>query len=183
MAKCEEGYLCDVCGGDVEEITDSDLYLRYVIGEIDPETLHTTRERHIRCNPVLAQFIVDNDFAPVVVEGPFDKRRTRRGLRPRASIAGHARLSPAEGSGRTGVADHRLSTAGNSGRAGTQGGMTRFGEPSIADHEIGAEFLIKVHRCIENRNCGLPFDSPGVTLAPHTCWPKNSVANAAALGP
>jgi hypothetical protein len=66
--------LCDVCGGDVEEITDSDLYLRFVIGMIDPETLHTTRERHIRCNPVLAQFIVDDDFQPVVVEGEFDKR-------------------------------------------------------------------------------------------------------------
>ena len=75
MAKCEEGYLCDVCGGDVEEITDSDLYLRYVIGMLDPEMLHTTRERHIRCNPVLAQFIVDDDFEPVVVEGPFDKRQ------------------------------------------------------------------------------------------------------------
>ncbi len=75
MAKCEEGYLCDVCGGDVGAITDSDLYLRYVIGELDPETLHTTRERHIRCDPVLAQFIVDDDFEPVVVEGDFDKRR------------------------------------------------------------------------------------------------------------
>ena len=38
-------------------------------------TLHTTRERHIRCNPTLAQFIVDPDFAPVVVEGTFDKRQ------------------------------------------------------------------------------------------------------------
>ena len=74
MAKCEEGYLCDVCGGDVEQITESDLYLRYVIGQVDPETLHTTRERHIRCNPVLAQFIVDDRFEPVVVNGPFDKR-------------------------------------------------------------------------------------------------------------
>jgi hypothetical protein len=74
MAKCEEGYLCDVCGGDVEEMTDSDLYLRYVIGMIDPETLHTTPERHIRCNPVLGQFIVDDDFPLLVVEGPFDKR-------------------------------------------------------------------------------------------------------------
>jgi hypothetical protein len=64
-----------VCGGDVEEITDSDLYLRFVIGAIDPETLHTSRERHIRCNPVLAQFIVDDDFEPIVVEGEFDKRR------------------------------------------------------------------------------------------------------------
>ena len=75
MAKCEEGYLCDVCGGDVEEMTDSDLYLRYVIGMVDPETLHTTRERHIRCNPVLAQFIVEERFTPVIVEGPFDKRQ------------------------------------------------------------------------------------------------------------
>lgn len=75
MAKCEEGYLCDVCGDDVEAITDSDLYLRFVIGQIDPETLHTTRERHIRCNPTLAQFIVDDAFEPVVAEGPFDKRQ------------------------------------------------------------------------------------------------------------
>lgn len=75
MAKCEEGYLCSVCGGDVEHIWESDLYLRYVIGEVDPETLHTTRERHICCNPTLAQFIVDSDFAPVFAEGPFDKRQ------------------------------------------------------------------------------------------------------------
>jgi len=75
MAKCEEGYLCDICGQDVAEITDSDLYLRFVIGMLDPEVLHTTRERHIRCNPALAQFIVDQSFAPVVVQGPLDKRQ------------------------------------------------------------------------------------------------------------
>ncbi len=74
MAKCDEGYLCDVCGRDVADITDSDLYLRYVIGLLDPEVLHTTKERHIRCNPVLAQYILDDRFAPVVVAGPFDKR-------------------------------------------------------------------------------------------------------------
>src|SRR3569623_3567221 len=72
--RCEEGYLCDVCGGDVEAITDSDLYLRYVIGMVDPETLHTTRERHVRCNPALAQFIVDPEFEPMIAEGAFDKR-------------------------------------------------------------------------------------------------------------
>ena len=87
MAKCEEGYLCDVCGADVAQLTDSDLYLRYVIGQLDPEVLHTTRERHIRCNPVLAQFIVDDDFPPVAVEGPFDKR----GLDP-AYVAAQERL-------------------------------------------------------------------------------------------
>lgn len=74
MAKCDEGYRCDVCGGDVAKITQSDLYLRYVIGQVDPETLHTAAERHIRCNPALAQFIVDDDFDPVEVTGPFDKR-------------------------------------------------------------------------------------------------------------
>ncbi len=75
MAKCDEGYLCEVCGEDVAEITDSDLYLRYVTGMLDPEVLHTTKERHICCNPSLAQFITDDDFAPVLVEGPFDKRQ------------------------------------------------------------------------------------------------------------
>jgi len=74
MAKCDEGYLCEVCGLDVETISESDLYLRYVIGLIDPETLHTTKERHIRCNPILAQFIVADDFTPLTVDGEFDKR-------------------------------------------------------------------------------------------------------------
>jgi hypothetical protein len=75
MAKCDEGYLCDICGQDVAELTDSDLYLRYVIGLLDPEVLHTTKERHIRCNPSLAQYIVADDFEPVIIEGPFDKRQ------------------------------------------------------------------------------------------------------------
>jgi len=74
MAKCDEGYLCEACGKDVENLTESDLYLRYVIGMLDPEVLHTSPERHIRCNPTLAQYIVADDFEPVVVEGPFDKR-------------------------------------------------------------------------------------------------------------
>jgi hypothetical protein len=75
MARCEQGYLCDVCGGDVERLSDSDLYLRYAIGLVDPEVLHTAAERHLRCNPTLAQFIVCDGFEPVVVEGDFDKRR------------------------------------------------------------------------------------------------------------
>ncbi len=74
MAKCDEGYLCDVCGQDVATLADSDLYLRYIIGMLDPEVLHTTPERHILCNPSLAQYIVTEDFEPVVVDGPFDKR-------------------------------------------------------------------------------------------------------------
>lgn len=75
MAKCEQGYLCSVCGRDVEDLVDSDLYLRFILGQVEAETLHTTPERHIRCNPVLAQFIVDADFSPPVsVEGDFDKQ-------------------------------------------------------------------------------------------------------------
>jgi hypothetical protein len=74
MAKCEQGYLCSVCGGDVENITESDLYLRYVIGQIHPEQLHVSPERHIRCNPALAQFITAPDFPPIFAAGPFDKR-------------------------------------------------------------------------------------------------------------
>jgi hypothetical protein len=73
MAKCEQGYLCEVCGQDVAEITESDLYLRYVLGEVRPERLHQLRERHVRCNPALAQFIVDPAFEPVRCEGPFAK--------------------------------------------------------------------------------------------------------------
>ena len=74
MAQCEQGYLCDVCGEDVEDITVSDLYLRYVLGEVDPETLHIASERHLRCNPSLAQFIADESFPPMIVDGPFGKR-------------------------------------------------------------------------------------------------------------
>ncbi len=74
MAKCDEGYLCEVCGEEVANLAESDLYLRYVVGLLDPEVLHTTPERHLRCNPALAQYIVDGQFESVFVEGPFDKR-------------------------------------------------------------------------------------------------------------
>jgi hypothetical protein len=73
VARCEQGYLCEVCGEDVEDLKDSDLYLRYVLGEVDPERLHLLPERHIRCNPVLAQFIVDPGFSPICASGAFTK--------------------------------------------------------------------------------------------------------------
>jgi hypothetical protein len=81
MAKCDEGYFCAVCGNDVADITVSDLYLRYVTGMIVPEVLHTTPERHLRCNPILAQFIVHPEFEPVVVEGDFDRRNLAPDIR------------------------------------------------------------------------------------------------------
>ena len=49
------------------------LYLRYVLGEVSAESLNITRERHIRCNPTVAQFIVDPQFEPVRCEGAFCK--------------------------------------------------------------------------------------------------------------
>jgi hypothetical protein len=73
MARCEQGYLCEVCGGEVEGIAESDLYLRYVLGEVPPEQLHALPERHVRCNPAVAQYIVDPTFPPVRCEGPFAK--------------------------------------------------------------------------------------------------------------
>jgi len=89
MAVCEQGYLCEVCGLDVAEITESDLYLRYVLGEVDPETLHTQPERHITCNPTLAQFIVADDFPPVVAQGLF----ARNELDPAFVAAEEARVT------------------------------------------------------------------------------------------
>ncbi len=73
MAKCDEGYRCEVCGGDVEAVTESDLYLRFVLGEVPLELLHRLPERHLRCNPALAQYIVDAAFTPIRCDGLFSK--------------------------------------------------------------------------------------------------------------
>jgi hypothetical protein len=73
MARCDQGYLCEVCGDEVEEIVDSDLYLSYVVGLVPAGVLLSRPERHIRCNPSQAQFIVDPEFPPVTVDGPFGK--------------------------------------------------------------------------------------------------------------
>jgi hypothetical protein len=74
MAKCDEGYPCDVCGQDVEGILESDLYLRFVLGEIPLEQLHLHPERHIGCNPSVAQYIQDVGFKAIECDGMFDKR-------------------------------------------------------------------------------------------------------------
>ncbi len=74
MARCDEGYRCEVCGRDVERITDSDLYLRYILGEVSLDQLHRSLERHIACNPALAQWIADESFPSITLDGPFDRR-------------------------------------------------------------------------------------------------------------
>ncbi len=73
MAACDTGYICDVCGKDVEAIVESDLYLRYIMGEVSPLALPKQRERHIRCNAAIAQYIVDPAFEPMVCESMFAK--------------------------------------------------------------------------------------------------------------
>ena len=96
MARCDQGYLCEVCGEEVEDLIDSDLYLRYVIGELPPEVLHTAPERHLRCNPTLSQFIVHSRFQPeCVIEGTFDKRQLDpdfRQIREQQITSGFQRL-------------------------------------------------------------------------------------------
>lgn len=73
VAKCDQGYLCEVCGEEVKNIRDSDLYLRFVTGQISSRELLSSPERHLLCNPVVAQFIVDEGFPAVNVDGPFNK--------------------------------------------------------------------------------------------------------------
>lgn len=91
MAGCNRGYLCAVCGGDVATLVESELYLRYAMGEAPLESLGRSPERHIRCNPTLAQFIVDPNFPPMLAEGPFAKTE----LDPEFVAAEEARVSAA----------------------------------------------------------------------------------------
>lgn len=70
MAKCDGGYFCYSCGEYVENITVSELYLRYVMREVPYEKLLETVDGHIRCNANLAQYIVDDRFEPVEVDEP-----------------------------------------------------------------------------------------------------------------
>jgi hypothetical protein len=89
MARCERGYLCAVCGGEVENLTESGLYLRFVLGDVPAEQLHLFPERHVRCDAELAQYVVDAAFPPVRCDGPFAKE----GLDPTFVAAEEARVT------------------------------------------------------------------------------------------
>ena len=58
MGLCEQGYLCEVCGGDVRR-RGGDHRIRPLPAlrtrRGAPEKRHILRERHVRCNPTLAQ--------------------------------------------------------------------------------------------------------------------------------
>ena len=62
MARCDQGYLCQICGEEVKRLDQSLLYLRYVIGWITAEQLTQQPEAHLGCTPSVAQFIVAEDF-------------------------------------------------------------------------------------------------------------------------
>jgi hypothetical protein len=77
MSNCDEGYNCDRCGKYVENIRESELYLRYVIGAVPHAELPREPERHIRCAPEFAQYIVDPAFEAVPCE---DAALSKQGL-------------------------------------------------------------------------------------------------------
>ena len=84
MANCDEGYTCDRCGEYVENVRESELYLRYVIGAVPYSELRREPERHIRCAHEFAQFIVDPEFEPVVCDdSTLDKRNLPADVRER----------------------------------------------------------------------------------------------------
>jgi hypothetical protein len=84
MALCDEGYRCDRCGEYVEDMRESELYLRYVLGVVPAEELPREPERHVRCSPEFAQFIVDPAFPPVACDDPaLDKRHLSADVRER----------------------------------------------------------------------------------------------------
>lgn len=75
MARCDQGYLCQICGEEVKRLDQSLLYLRYVIGWITAEQLTQQPEAHLGCTPSVAQFIVAKEFAtPDLGEEPAAKR-------------------------------------------------------------------------------------------------------------
>ena len=75
MAGCDSGYFCIACESYVVSVLESELYLRYVMGEIPSDSLVALPDRHIRCNPEIAQYIVHDDFPSLDEERPdFDKR-------------------------------------------------------------------------------------------------------------
>ena len=78
MAKCDGGYFCYACREYVENITQSELYLRYVLGEVPKEKLLELPDGHIWCNANLAQYIVDDRFdKPFEVDEPALRKENR----------------------------------------------------------------------------------------------------------
>jgi hypothetical protein len=112
MADCDQGYFCEACLEYVDAVNDSDLYLRFVMGLVAPEELMRARERHVRCRPALAQYIVDPNFEPVEDADPATDRRQQPEdtIRSMTSLVTRAwrRLQEIPGSGLS-IAEYPLS--------------------------------------------------------------------------
>jgi len=57
VAKCDQGYNCEICGEPVKNIIESSLYLRYVLGEVQLHELFGAPERHLHCDHELSRYI------------------------------------------------------------------------------------------------------------------------------
>lgn len=101
--KCDHGYVCTVCGRQVETLADSWLYVRFACGEVGAADLPASKDRHLRCAPELAQYVVDPAFAPLVDDRPETDKRRRdpEEVRARERLLTRAwrRLAGAEGKG------------------------------------------------------------------------------------
>lgn len=75
MARCDEGYLCHICGEEVKRIDESTLYLQYVLGWLAVEQLRQHPEAHLACSPSLSQFILDDSFPEVQADADWHKSR------------------------------------------------------------------------------------------------------------
>jgi hypothetical protein len=89
MARCDEGYLCCICGEEVKRLDQSLLYLRYVLGWVKLEQLRQLPEAHLQCSPAVAQFIVDPDFPPA----PAVSELAKQDLDPEFRAAQEARVT------------------------------------------------------------------------------------------
>jgi len=70
MSHCDEGYNCDRCGEYVENVRESELYLRFVLGAVPLSELPLKHAPHLLCAPEFAQFIVDPAFPAVSCDDP-----------------------------------------------------------------------------------------------------------------
>ena len=64
-----------VCHEPVDTMPESELYLRYVLGEFPAERLQAMPDRHLRCNPEIGQFVENADFPSMTDDDPLTDRR------------------------------------------------------------------------------------------------------------
>jgi len=73
---------CDVCGNDVQKNEDA-THLEAIVNE-SPMTVLVSGVRHILCSPSRAQYIVHENFTPVVDDRQaYDKRLLPKDMRIR----------------------------------------------------------------------------------------------------